>query len=65
MQSEDWPMVIVQFLGVKFLYNRGNFPKEQHNEIGYWKLEKLAKCWAKFNQSGRAIDYTLAGVAEA
>ncbi len=39
-------MVIAQFLGVKFLNNMGNFPREQNNEIGAQEGLKLAKCWA-------------------
>lgn len=51
--------------GVKFLKNRGNFPREKSKEIGDWRLEKLGKCWAKFSQIGRGIKYTIAGSAQA
>jgi len=38
-------MVITQFLGVKFLNNRVNFPREQCKEIGAWEGLKLDKYW--------------------
>jgi len=43
MQSYDWPMVIAQFFGVKFLNNRVNFPREHCKEIGTWEGLKLEK----------------------
>ena len=65
MMSEDWPMVIAQFLGMNLLNNRDNLPREQHKEIGAWEGLKLAKGWARFSHSGKEIVYAVAGCAQA
>jgi len=39
MQSENRPMLIAQFLGVKLLNNRGNFPREQRKEVRDCRLK--------------------------
>jgi len=62
--SERLTKVIVQFLSVKFLKNRGNFLRGQQKDIGTWEGLKLARCCAKFSQPRRGIDYTLVDYAQ-